>query len=126
MNDRAAAAAEVEKNGTEQLRGTSAGHGHCHGPLCQKYATFPPVLPDGADEKKLRDFARTWMTSVWHWAGSAAMGRVVDPLFKVFGFENLHIVDASVLNQLTRMNPSVTVAAMGRYAGQIMNERRHV
>lgn len=49
------------------------------------------------------------------------MGLVVDPNFKVVGFSNLHIVDASVLNRVSRMNPTTTLMALGRYAGVLIN-----
>lgn len=53
---------------------------------------------------------------------SAQMGVVVDDHFLVEGFDNLRIVDASVLNQVTRMNPFFTLTSLGRYAGLIINE----
>lgn len=53
---------------------------------------------------------------------SARIGVVVDNQFLVNGFENLRIIDASVLNQVTRMNPFITLAALGRYAGLLLNE----
>lgn len=62
------------------------------------------------------------MTSIWHWVGSASMGSVVDSRFMVKGFDNLRIVDGSVLPQVTRMNPFFTLTSIGRYAGMIINE----
>lgn len=53
---------------------------------------------------------------------SAQMGVVVDDRFLVKGFDNLRIADASVLNQVTRLNPFFTLTAMGRYAGLIIND----
>lgn len=53
---------------------------------------------------------------------SAQMGVVVDDHFRVKGFDNLRIVDASVLNQVTRMNPFFTLTSLGRYAGLLINE----
>lgn len=65
--------------------------------------------------KALAKFALSYMTSIGHTYGSAPMGRVVDDKFQVMGVNGLSIVDASVLPQLTRMNPVYTVMALGRY-----------
>ncbi|XP_061385299.1 uncharacterized protein LOC133320718 [Danaus plexippus] len=86
-------------------------------PYTQKYGSFPPVLPDSRNFTNLKDFVTTYMTSMWHWVGSAPMGFVVDSNFKVYGTSNLHIVDASVLNVIPRMNPTISVISLGRYAG---------
>lgn len=64
--------------------------------------------------KALAKFALTYMTSIGHTYGSAPMGRVVDDKFQVKGVNGLSIVDASVLPQLTRMNPVFTIMALGR------------
>lgn len=52
------------------------------------------------------------------------MGDVVDGDFLVYGFENLRIVDASVLKQITRMNPTATVVSLGRYAGLLLTRKQ--
>lgn len=90
--------------------------------VSQRYATYPPSIPEPTDADGLKMFAKTFMTSIWHWVGSAQMGVVVDADFKVKGFENLRIVDASVLNQVTRMNPFFTLTSLGRYAGLLVIE----
>ncbi|CDJ65357.1 oxidoreductase, putative [Eimeria necatrix] len=83
-------------------------------------ATYPPRLPSVQNPKALAKFALTYMTSIGHTYGSAPMGRVVDDKFQVKGVNGLSIVDASVLPQLTRMNPVFTIMALGRYAGEMM------
>lgn len=65
--------------------------------------------------KALAKFALSYMTSIGHTYGSAPMGKVVDDKFQVMGVNGLSIVDASVLPQLTRMNPVYTIMALGRY-----------
>lgn len=86
-------------------------------------ATYPPKLPSVKNPKALAKFALSYMTSIGHTYGSAPMGKVVDDKFQVMGVKGLSIVDASVLPQLTRMNPAYTVMALGRYAGeQIMGK----
>lgn len=83
----------------------------------QLYATYPPILPDPEDIPALQNYVLSWMTSIWHWAGSIPMGDSVNPDFTLKGVDGLSIVDASVLPQVTRMNPFATLLAIGRYAG---------
>ncbi|KAL8444653.1 hypothetical protein Emed_006129 [Eimeria media] len=84
------------------------------GPRTQWAATYPPTLPSVRNPKAVAKFALTYMTSIGHTYGSAPMGKVVDNKFQVMGVNGLSIVDASVLPQLTRMNPVYTIMAMGR------------
>ncbi|KAL8434173.1 hypothetical protein ACSSS7_003355 [Eimeria intestinalis] len=83
-------------------------------------ATYPPMLPSVTNPKAVAKFALSYMTSIGHTYGSAPMGKVVDNRFQVMGVNGLSIVDASVLPQLTRMNPVYTIMAFGRYAGEMM------
>ncbi|KAL8270969.1 hypothetical protein Esti_005124 [Eimeria stiedai] len=85
------------------------------GPRRQWAATYPPKLPSVRNPKAVAKFALTYMTSIGHTYGSAPMGKVVDNKFQVMGVKGLSIVDASVLPQLTRMNPAYTIMALGRY-----------
>ena len=41
---------------------------------------------------------------------------VVDPEFRVFGWENLHVCDASVFPTSIGVNPQLTVMALAHYA----------
>lgn len=70
---------------------------------------------DVNDPQALAQFARSYMTSLGHLYGSAQMGKVVDDKFRVVGVEGLSVVDASILPQLTRMNPALTLMALGRW-----------
>ncbi|PHJ22813.1 gmc oxidoreductase [Cystoisospora suis] len=83
----------------------------------QSAATYPPILPRPDDPEAVAAFAVTYMTSIWHFAGTAAMGLVVDEEFRVKGIKGLSIADASVLNQMTRLNPTATLLTLGRYIG---------
>jgi choline dehydrogenase-like flavoprotein len=43
---------------------------------------------------------------------------VVDPDFKVHGYENLHVCDASVFPSSLTVNPQLTVMGMAHYAAK--------
>jgi choline dehydrogenase-like flavoprotein len=49
---------------------------------------------------------------------------VVDPNFRVHGFENLFVVDASVFPTATTVNPQLTVMALADYAAEGIGEQR--
>jgi choline dehydrogenase-like flavoprotein len=56
-----------------------------------------------------------------HPQGGNAIGRspsrsVVDPAFRVHGYENLHVCDASVFPTSITVNPQITIMALAHYA----------
>ena len=56
----------------------------------------------------------------WHFAGSCAMGRVVDPdSLKVKGTKNLRIVDASIIPTNVEANTQAPVMAMAYLVGEL-------
>nr|CEL73256.1 TPA: GMC oxidoreductase, putative [Toxoplasma gondii VEG] len=73
-----------------------------------------PEAPD--DPTHIAEYVLTYMSSIWHHAGTAEMGAVVDNLFRMRGVVGLSVVDASVLPQISRGNPTATLLTIGRYA----------
>lgn len=60
------------------------------------------TVPDNADHKQWEDWVKKTFTSVWHYIGSISMmkeelGGSVDSRLKLYGIENVRVVDASVL-----------------------------
>jgi len=68
------------------------------------------------DDLKLGKLLRNWIMTGFHYAGTAAIGKVVDDNLKVLGVDGLYIGDASVLPQTPRVNLMPTVLMLGRMA----------
>lgn len=60
---------------------------------------------------------RQEISSSYHYAGTASIGKVVDGRFKVMGVEGLYVADASALPKTTRVNIMGAVLMIGRLAG---------
>lgn len=68
---------------------------------------------DGTDRATLRRWTRTRAESIYHPAGTCAMGDVVDEALRVRGVEALRVCDASVMPTVTRGNtnaPTIMIA----------------
>jgi choline dehydrogenase-like flavoprotein len=63
----------------------------------------------------VRDGSDLLLTSA-HPQGGNAIGAVVDERFRVHGFSNLHVCDASVFPSSVTVNPQLTVMALAQYA----------
>jgi choline dehydrogenase-like flavoprotein len=69
-------------------------------------------LPD-----HIRESGDLLLTSA-HPQGGNAIGKVVDESFRVHGFENLYLCDASVFPTSVHVNPQLTVMGMAQYAAR--------
>jgi predicted dehydrogenase (TIGR03970 family) len=56
-----------------------------------------------------------WSTSQ-HLCGTAPMGSVVDPRCRVYGIENLWVIDGSILPAITSRGPHATIVMLGHRA----------
>ncbi len=73
----------------------------------------PFSVPDSDAEEDLLEFAERAGQSVYHPTSTCAIGSVVDPELRVYGFEGLRVVDASVMPRITRGNtnaPTIMIA----------------
>ena len=73
---------------------------------------FLAPAADATDEELL-EFARHHSQTLYHPTSSCAIGQVVDPQLRVYGFEGLRVVDASVMPTVVRGNtnaPTIMIA----------------
>lgn len=69
------------------------------------------------DDLEMGEKASKYVISTHHFAGTAALGGVVDGNFKVMGVEGLYIADASILPTTPRVNTMASVMMVARLAG---------
>jgi choline dehydrogenase len=84
------------------------------------------VMPTNLKGPALEDFVRDGAVTYWHQSCTAKMGRdsmsVVDGKLKVYGIENLHIADASIMPRVTTGNTMAPCVIIGERAAQVLRE----
>jgi choline dehydrogenase len=81
-------------------------------------AELAPGSDAGAEEIRAR--GRAGLTTYFHPVGTCAMGRVTDSSGRVNGFDNLHVIDASIIPGPLRVSPHLSVLALAERAGEIL------
>ncbi|KUI52942.1 L-sorbose 1-dehydrogenase [Cytospora mali] len=108
------------------IAGSSPLNKLLHEPL-----THRDPASDFADVESAKEYARANVVSMWHLAGTCAMlprekGGVVDAELKVYGVENLRVVDASAIPLVSTANLQATVYAFAEKAADIIKETWHM
>jgi choline dehydrogenase-like flavoprotein len=93
------------------------------------YQNLKAVCSKKSDLNKIRELVkddRDILLGTGHPMGGNALAAsaengVVGPDFKVFGYSNLYIADASVFPTATRVNPQLSVMAIAHYAAQLID-----
>jgi 5-(hydroxymethyl)furfural/furfural oxidase len=111
---------------------------HLHSPASLSAGTVDDVshadltLEDAMhDESRLIEWIRRGVQGDWHACGTCRMGAaddrgaVVDPQGRVYGVENLRIVDASVMPSVPCANTNISTIMIGeKMADAILRARR--
>ncbi len=80
----------------------------------------PFSVPDSDSDEDLLAFARRVGQSVYHPTSTCAMGSVVDAELRVYGFEGLRVVDASVMPRIPRANTNAPVIMIAERAADLI------
>jgi choline dehydrogenase len=83
----------------------------------------PFSVPDSDSDEDLMAFARRVGQSVYHPACTCAMGSVVDSTLRVYGFEGLRVIDASVMPEITGGNTNAPVIMIAERAADLIRGR---
>lgn len=84
--------------------------------------------PDVQSDEELGAYARRYSNTVYHPMCTAKMGAdddpmaVVDGRLRVRGVDNLRVVDGSVMPEIVRVNPNMTIIMIGARAADLIRE----
>jgi choline dehydrogenase len=81
----------------------------------------PFSVPAGDSDEEIMDFVRRAGQSVYHPTSTCAIGSVVDPQLRVYGFEGLRVADASVMPTITRGNTNAATIMIGEKAADLIS-----
>lgn len=82
--------------------------------------------PDVTTDEEIADYVAKTHNTVYHPAGTVRMGSLdddmspLDPELRVKGVTGLRVADASVMPQLTAVNPNITCYVIGERAAQLI------
>lgn len=82
-------------------------------PALRAVERAPFSVPASGSDDDLQAFVERASQSVYHPTSTCAIGSVVDTDLRVYGFEGLRVVDASVMPRITRGNtnaPTIMIA----------------
>jgi choline dehydrogenase len=84
------------------------------------------IFPGNLAAHALESFVRGTVTSYWHQACTAKMGRdemsVVDNRLRVYGIDNLRVADSSVMPRVTTGNTMAPCVVIGEKAAEFIKE----
>ncbi|MDF5759346.1 GMC family oxidoreductase N-terminal domain-containing protein [Spongiactinospora sp. TRM90649] len=87
------------------------------------------AVPGGVSDADVAAYLRHTASTFWHQCGTARVGTdegaVIDAEFRVHGFDNLRIADASVLPRVTSGNTMAPCVAIGARAADLIRDRRN-
>ena len=88
------------------------------------------VMPGNLKGGALESFVRDATSTFWHYACTAKMGRdemsVVDSRLKVYGIDNLHVADASIMPRVTTGNTMATCVVIGERAAELIRHHYRI
>jgi choline dehydrogenase-like flavoprotein len=84
----------------------------------------PFSVPESDSDEDLMAFVKRASQTVYHPTSTCAMGSVVDPELRVYGFEGLRVVDASVMPSITSGNTNAPVIMIAERAADLIRAGR--
>jgi choline dehydrogenase len=92
-------------------------------PSLRKYCADPFTVPASDSDEDIRAHIARNTTTLYHPAGSCAMGTVVDAELRLNGLEGVRVVDASVMPAVPRGNTNAPVIALAERAADVIRGR---
>ena len=104
-------------------RGIRHLHEIARQPALQPYCRQPFTVPESESEEDIRAHIAAYTGTLYHPAGTCAMGSVVDAELRVQGVEGVRVVDASVMPMVPRGNTNAPVIAVAEKAADVIRGR---
>jgi choline dehydrogenase len=89
-------------------------------PALQSVRAAPFLVPESNSEADLLDFIQRRAHTVYHPTSTCAIGQVVDPELRVYGFNGLRVADASVMPTVPRGNTNAPAIMVGEKAADLI------
>ena len=86
--------------------------------------------PDVQTDEEITEYIRKTHNTVYHPAGTVRMGAAddamspLDPQLRVKGVTGLRVADASVMPELTTVNPNITTMMIGERCAELVRQDR--
>jgi choline dehydrogenase len=93
-------------------------------PALKAVERAPFRVPDSDSDEDLMAFARREGMTVFHPTSTCAIGSVVDPELRVYGFDGLRVADASVMPEITRANTNAATIMIAEKAADMIRGGR--
>ena len=88
----------------------------------KKAARLAYSVPEGDSDEQIMAWVKKESQTVYHPTSTCAIGSVVDPQLRVYGFEGLRVVDASVMPSITRGNTNAPTIMIAEKAADLIRE----
>ena len=92
-------------------------------PALKAVARGPVSAPESDSDVDILTWLERCAHTVYHPTSSCAMGSVVDEELRVYGFEGLRVVDASVMPTITRANTHAPTIMIAEKAADLIRSR---
>src|SRR5262249_41881871 len=80
----------------------------------------PHLVPASTSDADIWGYVKRTCQTAYHPTSTCAIGKVVDPCLRVFGFEGLRVADASVMPSVMRGNTNAATIMSGEKAADMI------